>query len=37
MALGEYLMSERPDTIAYLTRKLDGRSEEWLRRRLLVA
>jgi hypothetical protein len=36
-ALGEYLLGERPDTIAYVLGKLgDVAGADWLRRRLFV-
>lgn len=34
--LGEHVVTQRPDTIAYLKRKLGDRYADWMRRRLHV-
>lgn len=34
--LGEYIVSERPDTIEYLRWKLGERAADWMRRRLHI-
>lgn len=36
LLLGEYLLSQRPDTMAYLNRKLKEGGEEWLQRRNML-